>query len=552
MRPLIYLELRQFINSIKNTVRHPKRLIPMLLIAAWVGTWFVQGLLLLAGEVPRPHGPRLDVLGSLPIETIESVVFLSLAVVSAMVVYGAFSSGLMVFSIAHIDFLFPTPISRRKVLFVKLLKDYLKYAGWIAFFFFFIGSPIFSELGVSMMPWGLASIAAVVALVLLVINLAHTINIVFTFGYERLKQAGTLIKAAMVLTGLSALTYGVHQYARTGNAIASILWAADSPVVSAVFAPARWAGSLSLAPLLGITPEQWGQFGLLWLAAAGSFVLLMTRKENVYEPSLGISFKYGRRRLAMRSRDFTDIRVAALREKGTRRASGLSIPPFGRGAVAFVWKNILLRYRIYRSQLAFLILLPLVLIFILNRSLPAELKRNAPFLLAYMVWALSMAAQTEIRIDLKYANIVKSMPIGAWKLVLAQVASSVLYLAGGIAVFAGYLWIALPDARGPMLVACAVAAPFLGFANIAAMTIPSLMYPDLRDASQNYLCGLLGFLLTAIATAPTVVLGLVMHFVLRAPVYAILPAACAVNILIGAAAVALAGGMFRRFDPTSE
>ena len=549
MRALIYLELRQLINSVKNTVKSPKRLIPMLLIVAWIGAWFVQSLLLLTGDVPRARGPHIDDLARLPIELI---VFLFLSVGCALVVYGAFSSGMLVFSIAHIDFLFPTPISRHKVLLIKLLKDYLKYGLWITFFFLFIGSPVYSELGVSIMPWGLVSIAAVVALVLLVVNLAHTINIVFTFGYERLKQARMLIKAAIILAPVSAVAYGVYEFARTGNSLASVLFAARSPVIGAMFAPAKWAADLFLAPLNGITQEQWGQFGLLWLLAAGSFVLLMSRNENLYEPSLGVSVRFARRRAAMRSRDFTDFRLATLREKGARRASGLHIPPFGLGATAFLWKNMILRYRLYRSQLALMVIVPLVIVVILSRYLPAEIRHNAPFMLAYMVWALSLAAQAEMRIDLKYANIVKSMPIEAWKLVLAQVASSVLYLTGGVALFSAYLWLAMPDSRGPTLAACAIGMPFLGFANIAAVTIPSLMYPDVRDPSQNYLCGLFSFLLTMIATGPTVVLAAVMLGVIGAPVQAVVAAACGVNVLIGMAAVAIAGTIFRKFDPTSE
>ena len=552
MKPLIYLELRQLINSVKNTVRSPKRLIPMLLIVAWIGAWFVQSLMLLTGNASHHRGPQFDALREVPIKTIELIVFLFLSVGCALVVYGAFSSGMLVFSIAHIDFLFPTPISRRKVLFIKLLKDYLKYGLWITFFFLFIGSPLYSELGVSIMPWGLVSIAAVVALVLMIINLAHTINIVFTFGYERLKQARTLIKAAIILVPVSAVAYGVYHFSRTGDSLASVVFAAESPVVGAMFAPARWAGDLFLGPLRGITSEQWGEFGLLWLLAAGSFVLLMSRNENVYEPSLGVSVKYARRRAAMRSRDFTDFRLAALREKGTRRAYGLHIPPFGRGATAFLWKNIVLRHRLYRSQLVLMIIVPLVIVVILSRSLPDELKHNAPLILAYMVWALSLAAQAEIRIDLKYANIVKSMPIEAWKLVLAQVASSVLYLTGGIVLFSGYLWLAMPDARGPALTACAIGMPFLGFANIAAVSIASLIYPDMRDLSQNYLCGIFSFLLTLIASAPCVILGAVLHFALGVSIYPVLAAACAVNFLIGMAAVAIAGGLFRKFDPTSE
>jgi hypothetical protein len=521
----------------------------MLLIAAWFGAFFVQSLLLWSGESRGRHAARLDVLGYLPLETIA---FLFLVTGCALVMYQSFSSGLMVFSVAQIDFLFPTPISRRKVLLLKLLKDYAKWSLGIAFFFVFIGSSVYGGLGVTMMPWGLVSIAALVALALMVVNLSHTINIVFTFGYERLRQASVLIKTVLVAAPASAVLFGAYQYRMTGDSSASLLFAADSPIVRAVFAPAKWCADLFFAPLYGVTPEQWGQFGVLWLLTLGSFVLLISRRENVYEPSLGVSMRYARRRMAMRSRDFTDVRVDAMREKGARKARGFSVPPFGRGATAFLWKNLVSRYRIYRGQIALMIILPLVLIAVLARVLPREIMSNVPFLLVYIVWVLSFTAQSEARADLRYANITKAMPIAAWKLILAQVACSVLYTSVGIALLTAYLWFAAPPARGELLIGCAAGAPFLSFAAISAVNITALVYPDLKDMAQNYLCGMTGFLLVSLATAPTAILAVVLHALAKMPIYAVVAIISAVNVVIGMAGISIAGGIFRRFDPTGE
>jgi hypothetical protein len=110
----------------------------------------------------------------------------------------------------------------------------------------------------------------------------------------------------------------------------------------------------------------------------------------------------------------------------------------------------------------------------------------------------------------------------------------------------------VPDARGEMLVVGALGTPFLGLANLAAVTIPSLLYPDTRDPTQNYLCGLFSFLLTLVASGPTVVAAVVMLVVFKTSAYAVLAAACVINILIAVAAIAAGGAVFRRFDPTSN
>lgn len=554
LKPLLYLELRQLINSIKNTARSPKRLIPMLIFGAWIFSSMIQSLLIMSGNISS-NSPRFDLLQQININMIETGVFLFFAIGSVLVLYSAFSSGIMIFSLAHIDFLFPTPISRRSVLIVKLLRDYVKYGFYVAFFFMIIGSPIFGALHVSIIPWGFISIAAVLALLLFVVNLAHTINIVFTFGFERLKQAGLMIKAALVAALLVLIGYGIYQYITTGDSYASLLSAANSPIGNIIFAPAKWTAILFLAPLLGVTSDGWINLIMLWGLAAGSFLLLLSRRENIYEPSLGVSVKYAKKRQAMRSGDYSSVRISDLQEKGTRRASGFHVPPFGRGAVALVWKNLLLKYRVSRAQAALMIVMPLVAIYMVQRFVGPKdrfMLQYLPFGLLYIIWILSMTAQAEMRSELKQANILKSMPIAAWKVILAQNISAVAYLTAGVAAFAVSIWAFIPETRPDLLLLCSISAPFFAFANVSAMSISSILYPDMRDISQNYIFGMVGFLLIAIAALPTLVLGGILWGVFRLPWY--ITAACisVANIIVGAAGISIAGLLFRKFDPTGE
>ncbi len=552
MRPLLYLEFRQAINSIKNTARSPKRLIPALLLGCWFLCAVMQSAVLMSGA-PRPPRADLMLLAHVPEAQIELGLFLLLSIGSILVMYNGFNSGLMIFSVAHIDFMFPTPISRRSVLLVKLIKDYGKYSLYIILAYVILGSIMFTPLKVSTFPLGLVGIAAVLALLVLVVNISHTINIVFTFGYERLKQSGLFIRALLIAAPACVVLAAVYQYITTGDSYLSLMWAGNSPVVNIVFAPASWCAGLVLSPLKGVLSDDWLHLILLWLLAGGSMVLLMSRKENVYEPSLGISVKYARTRMAMRSGDYTDIRLEALRKKGNMRANGFSMQPFGRGAVAFVWKNLLLRYRVSRGQLLFMLIAPLVIVYMVSHFIDdSDVLKYLPLLLLYMMGLLSLTLQAEVRADLRHANIIKSTPVAAWKVMLAQTVSGVIYLSVGIVVFAVYMWALVPQTRGEMLLACLIGAPFLGFCTLPAMIIPSLLYPDTRDMMQNHFCGVVGFLLTALAAAPTVVLGAFFWFVIKIPVYTILTVICAANVIIGAAGISIAGAMFRKFDPTSE
>lgn len=552
MKPLLYLEFRQLVNSIRNTTRTPKRLIPALIVAAWVVSWFIRGLMSCLGDAPEM--PNIAMLRTVPIELIQQGVFLFMSISSVLAMYGAFSNGMMIFSVAHIDFMFPTPISRRTVLLVKLLKDYLKYGLYVAFFFMFIGFPVFGILGVRLMPAALLSIAAVTALLVLVVNISHTINIIFTFGFERMKQAGLAIKAVLISVPISALGIGIYQFARTGDSYASILFAANSPIIKYFFAPADWCATLFVAPLRGATNNDIAYLFLLIALAILSFLVLLSRKENIYEPALGVSVKFAARRSAIRSGDYVGVRTDALKEKGATRAGRLAIPPFGQGAMAILWKSLLLRYRMSVTQLLMMIVLPAVVVYVFKAALQTEGKplRYLPFVLVYVVGILSTTASSEMRSELKQANILKSMPVAAWKVMLVQAANSTIYLTLGACVFAVSMLLLVPEVHKDMLLACVAIVPSLGFMNVSLAIISAILYPDLRDPAQSFLGGLIAFLLIGLAFVPCAVIGVSLVLFAGRSYLAAAAAASAANLLIGSAGIAVAGVLFRRYDPTSE
>lgn len=521
---------------------------------AYVVSMLIQGLVMCSGGV-TPRQPNFGVLQAINLDIVEMLLFVILSVGCIIMIYNAFNSGALVFSIAHIDFLFPTPISRRHVLLIQLIKDYIKYGFYVTFLYLFLGGSIYGALGVRMLPWGLVSIAGLTAMLMTVVNIAHTINIMFTFGFERLKQAGLIIKALLIAGPVAAVAYGLYQYTLTGSAYAGVLWVLNSSVINIIFAPARWCATLIMAPLMDMTAEEWRLFAQLWVLAFASFALLMSRKENIYEPSLGISTSMARRRLAMRQGDFAGIRMAAMREKGTKRISGVEIPPFGAGATALLWKSLLLRYRLSKSQLVLMLILPLVLVYAVRRIAGGHVEMilfYLPFVLLYVVWLLSMTAPNEVRAELKQANILKSMPIAAWKIMLAQTLNTVIYLTAGVLVFSAAMWAIIPETRGQTLLACLIGAPFLGFANVSFTGIAGLLYPDARDISQNYISGLLSFLLVSIAVIPTIVITIVCVYVIKTSYYVTAIAASIGNIALGAAGVTISGLIFRRYDPTCE
>jgi len=289
----------------------------------------------------------------------------------------------------------------------------------------------------------------------------------------------------------------------------SVIWATKSPIMNVVLAPVKWCSTLVLTPLIGFTgSEGWLQLGSLLGLSLASGLLLLSRKENIYEPSLGISVKLARRRAAARSGDYSLMREEAMREKGLRQIWGGTLPPFGLGATAFVWKNLLIRFRTSRSYIFLGAFLALALIYSIRVFAPD--KKNLewlPIMFMYAAMGMSMAAQIDMRAELRQANIVKGMPIVAWKIVMAQVASSVASMTLAMWGLGACLWLFAPVVRGPIFCACALGLPFLAFAVAPAAMIPAILYPEMRDMLQNYLSGMLAVLFVGMAVAPPAAVG---------------------------------------------
>lgn len=553
MKPLIYLELRHLINAVKFAARKPKRLIPALMVALWVVMSLLQSMVFMSNPTGR-RGPNLEAIKDVPVESVKTLLVVLLTIGSAAMLYSAFNSGMMVFSLSQIDFLFPLPVRRRSVILLKLAKDYARYAVLVAFMFMVLGPMMLGWVNVPVLPWGLVSIAALTALIILLVNAANVISIVFTFGFERLQRVGIAAKWVLVLAPVSLAGFLGYRFAVSGGDPAALVEAVNSAVFRVVLAPVSWCAELVLAPLQGVTiPEDLFMLGGLWALALVTFVMLISRKENIYEPSINVSVRYARRRQAMRAGGQVELLADSLRESGTRRLGGTLIPPFGRGATAFLWKNVLVRYRLWRKQAVFMVVLPLIIVYSVKVIVKQdEFLRFLPLILLYAVWVMAMSMQGDARAELRYANIGKSMPIAAWKVVLAQTASYALFILAGAITFGAAMVLLLPQSRNHTVLAAVMGAPFVGFATIPAVLIPSIMYPDTKDMVQNYLCGMFSLLFSWFAVMPGVVAAALMVFALHQHMAVSLAVVCAVLLATSAVGIAIAALVYEKFEPTGE
>jgi len=551
LKPLIYLELRQLANSIRNVARSPKRLIPALIIGAWLIAVIINNLLMLFG-VSSPTLSSHVMLSRFPYENIWTAIFLFMTVMAGSIIYSSLREGLLIFTPAHIDFLFPTPISRRSVLVVKLLRDYVKYAVIIAFVLTVVGSPFYSEFRISPYPAIIFSWFGTFFLVVALINVTHTLTIVTTFGIQRFRFAPALIK--LVVLGIALILIGtaaVH-FARTGDALASLAASARTEAAKVLLAPVAWCTDLILAPVAGgVIYENREQLIWLFLLALGSLVVLLARPENIYEPSLGISVRMARIKAAIRAGDLTTVRIQTHGVK-VRKYAAPPVRPFGRCASAMLWKNLVVCLRAPGRMLVLLLVAPPLAAVAIGAFVhQTALLTMSPLMIPYAAWMLALVAEQELRSELRQANIIKAMPVSAFRLIAVQVLYQWLMIAAVVSVAGLSVYLAIPQADPAVVGLSVIGSLALGFSIVAALSIPVLLYPNARDWTQAFITQLFSLFLTSIVFLPSLGLGaaLVLSHVSLTVVGA---AVAALNLALGLAALAIAGALFRKFDPTSD
>lgn len=552
MKPLIYLEIRLLANSIRNTLRSPRRLIPVVIVAAWLGAIVLENIMFLTG-LSKPVGPLEYMLR--PIESLPAIwssIFVLLTIVACGIIYSALSEGLLVFAPSQMDFLFPSPIKRRHVLILKLLRDYTKYAAYAAFFFAMIGSPLYHLLNVRLFPEMFVAWGGTILLIILVMNLTHTLNVITTSGVHRMVFARLLINALILALILVTLSTALLAYANTEELVPSLIAGVRSSFTNIVLAPIAWATDCILVLFNGVVYQTWVKLLWLLLLATGSTALLLARPEDIYEPSLGVSTRMAQLRKAIASGDMVSARIYARGSRTNHRHMASAIPPFGRGASALLWKNLVIRIRTFGIGVVLTILLPTVTIAVVAYALPEHpVRRFLPLALPYLAWILALIGQQEMRGEMRHANITKAMPVSAFRTMAVQVFYEWMIVAVVLGIASVSIWYLIPDVEADYLMLALAMSLSFGFSCIAALSIPVLMYPDARDRMQDVIIHLVSFILGGMVITPTfVIVGL--GEVLKAPAAATAIIVVVVNIAISLLALTISGAMFAKYDPTAE
>ena len=549
MKALAYLGFRQLINSIKNLLRSPKRLIIGFILTLWF-LIFVFRNLIYRGRFPNAVEPMIGQVTGPDVQAIWTFMFVLLSFGVLAVIYSAFSDGLLIFPLSEVDFLFPTPISRRAVLAVKVFRDHLKAVLWITFFLLIAAPGVERLNGQPAFP---GIVYVWLALFLLWTSTAHTahiVNVLATFQIAKLKFMHTAFKIALV--GIVLLLFMAIVLLPRPSESVSLL--KISPLSKVLF-PISWATNLVLTPIWGMTNESAPQvLGLLALSAV-TFGTLLSLRHNIYEPTLGVSVRAAGIRAAYRMGGVAALRTEALRGRAASAGGRSLIPMFGRGASALLWKNLVTRLRAAPLATAAVVVLPPLIVWIAARFLNRIPGDFHPGILlggvAYFAWILTWSAVHEIKYQLRQADMLKPMPfhpIGAMLYIgLGAAVPAVLFSISSVL----SLWGFFPTIGSYLAISALVGLPAVIIALVSSHEIVALMYPNLRDLVQGFFGSWLSIMLSSVAAVPSAI-AVGAGFAFRLHPFFVAAALALINGCAMVLFCGVAGLMFQKFDPTAD
>lgn len=547
MNALIYLVYRQAINNLRHTFSSAKRLIPILLMGFLLGQSIITNILTGHGAPQRVSAFDFS---KLSVDVIWSIVFTLLTLRILSVVDSAFSEGRLGFVPAHVDFLFPSPIDRRLVLALKLVGDCIRYTFFTAFLLFWIAPGIYRVFDANVFPSIWASIAAVVLLIVSCMNITHALNIAASVGAQRLALLRGVARSIIAAILLAVVMLCINHYLATANPLESLVAATKNGLVKTVLAPIGWCTNIIIGPIVG---QPFGNRGLQLLGlaamAAASFIVVMLRPENMYEPSLAVSARWAKVREAQRSGNWLAARAALKQTKINQKAQSSPIPPFGKGAFALLWKMMVIQLRTSSWTLILLIILPPVVAYLCGRFVPdPHLLKYSPFIIPYVTWMLINMCMAGLKNDFRQAEIIKTIPDTAFKIVAVQVIGQWMKILTFVAIAMWSMMVFVPGADVYLLSILSVASVSVGFAGASVSSVLASIYPDTRDKLAMTIPGCLavaGMFAVVIPTAVIVGVAIAMQAnLLIANVLLVIT-----NALIAWGLLAISAAAFRNADP---
>jgi len=562
MKPIVFLTIRSFVNSVRRSVTSPKRLIGLI--------FFLGYYLLMLRPMMRvgAKGDELTLPRSVgqiqfpPMAVVEAIVFAIFALITFLMFLGIFGyKG--VFKPADVETLFPTPVSPKIVLSFRLIRDYLvtlivplvlavfffrpAQQGW-AHLFRDVPNPASAGYTFRFMTiaWLLTSVAWVA--------IAYAVSIYFHQPEERFERYRKVFNWTGSLTVLVVCALLLRLVVSTPTA-QSWLDIAENPWLRGVLFMATAATKFAVVPLTGNWSAGFGGLAVLLGTITVSLLLALKQADRVYEQAAQRANTLTESKSLQSSGDFYGMLAKLAREgKIKTRKQGWIHRVRLAGPSALLWKEYILQFRAARASVAFFFLFGLMVSVLPILAIQNESGAGkGPFMLIMQALAVFMAtmfmAQANMVETIRRVDLQKPLPFSATTIsaieILGKSFIGILIVPCGA--IAGML---IKPQFWQELIASLLMLPTLAFLLSAVSYVLVLLMPDVDDPTQRGFRGLVNMLGIAVLVAPSVLLYLLLHLVFNvAPPLAAIPVTL-INVVIGALISMFAGKLYDNFNPS--
>jgi hypothetical protein len=539
MRAIGLLALLQLKNAFRTTFTDFRKLLPLLFFGLlWAAqltiTSLLQGL-----RAPVREQMADFLLANLP--TVQSATFLILILIAVGNLDFGFSTGFLHFTMADIDYLFPSPIPPRAILAYRLASKTVVTFFQAAFLFlFFFWFPIEAVAdGQASWSGGGSALLALFFCLGGYANLALWLKL--AFGGGKLTRLRPVILAVVTLFGV----YLMYSYWELG--LEGLLRVSRSQTAALLFYPCRLAADAMVAPLMkGVAPVALGWLGGFYVV---TLLMVFARREHFYEASLEGSEQAAKLLQAARELNWAALMSGgAVGASGGRTASYTAPVPKGRAWTLF-WAHMASAARRPVANVA----IPLVGGILLTVAAQLAFKERLAAVMVgalggYLLFVFTIAGITTFRQALARQPLVRPLPLRDWQVVISDVAPRVLLLS--LFAWSAGFSVLLGGGRGAARVALimVVHAPAALVPLNLIQYVLALWYPNSQDKIHQLVAGLIGVFVTGLAAGFMIPLALA-PMAMRLPWWisaAIFVGPCAFAALV---LLALAVWLYGRYEP---
>lgn len=329
MLPLVRLHLWTFKNALRTLFTDPRKFGPTIFVVAMIGfSLFITSITSSLGSSSQSTAPY-----PLPLPVVEALTHAAFALLIWWAIDLAIGDKALLYNRSSLDFLFPSPISRRMVLLCRVPAQFLSSLVNSAAVFYLVRSIVMVGSGGKAMASMASNVPWYVGIFALTLANGSYSNLATTLAV--MKRDRRWMRIGFGVIGVCyMLSLGFVLRSGQLEGVRPII---ENPVFAFLTYPMSLASRACVASLL---PYSIGSsMSLLFGIWVVSHIPMFIPNSNWYEESIENSERFAALRVAAKS-GFAGMMAHKAQTRKYRARRTYIVPPFGHGSTALLWAHL--------------------------------------------------------------------------------------------------------------------------------------------------------------------------------------------------------------------